>query len=1410
MKNNLLKNVKWYLLSVALCSALFMYAGAGFHDQDAVKVKFTVNGSDQEKSLNLYNQGDYDLGTVSSLKLASIYATIWKNKNDNGNCCGVRMHYVIYTQGSRVTNFVTTDYAGHKDDWEEGDAIHQHWGKDDYNIDLLSGLGNGNYVMECYFTAKGSTNSNNCDENAFSANNNDGKNYIFKFKKEGGSTVCDLQSGTGGNLAANTTVFFDNSMINFDNVFVSVVADENKNITPVMAKSGYKPKSDKFYPMTCGENNIWKATITDASSNAKLCFWNKDIHDYNDLNDCSVAYLVLYNKDKNLYKPKDNVCEQQNNLKFYTKGTWDVVKMLEFESSVSSYSLDEIPAKIVLTANSYGIKGTKYTFEYRAFDEADYKPLATQNSPILELTGGNIPLKSTYYRVSYGDGSDKETSERIRISVIQNCNSGKIVYENTFEKVNNVDKLFASLTERRSDPNMTSDYTFQDYPGLIDDGDYAVVATPRYCGCGIGSAQNCVQCHNVHHCKCYYDENQRKFIDGEECDIDRCDGANPWFRDIKDNTYKGEGGKYGGMLFINFKNGKSNIAYSHELTSEEKKLFVAGSTLNFSAYFANATKDNSSTSQPINMDLVIEYKAVGSSKWEEQTKVTSKVTYNEGWKQCSASIDLESSDGDYRIVVKNHGGTGVGNDVLIDDITLRLCVPTFPVSFYDEETDSEYDTYTYTQIDETQIIRIAKQDYGHGENNCVVLLSVDDSKKAGEAGRYKVIDVMDKASYKGSDYYSTTKSVNELLGGNVGTGKLQALVTKPEICSDPAKFENLKSKLANGEIKPLDSDDYMFSTNMLTYGISCDNSMSALFDITQVCEKKRPSDLPALTVKSGFISSYVYYSISEGATVIVGDVALSADEIASGEFTVDFNNLDQTKIIRTPGTHTYTVSMYEYSRMQTATYVPSKLCEKSKSVSLTVVDCDNVSLTLSPAAKSICKGEEFEFTASLTNLGSIPANVSVTEDIAGMNNFEPISATPSQGTFSGNVWTITGFAQGASATLVLKYKAKIDAEVGGTEKVYVSRLGESIWGSYDRQTDENMKASSVISAKEVTDSPILSDPYDECQKPGFKALSDFVTSEKTELHWYSDAELKNEVIPAQFDMNVPTPAPTPTTRGTVYYVTNQETGKCVSVYSVQPVMVRKSPAQVVTKNFKECTADKKLDLQTLVTNYDSQNTYTYYYDGSPLNDKVVDLESGDAKTYSVQAMLGDCMSDMANMTVSVKVPVISVLLKEKDGVEYDLDGVPTVKRNLGMSTEKVLTITPTDAPNYSLKWYLGDAAFDGSFPRKPYLDQVYKVVVVDECGNTHIATAGTQVEWPTIFMPYDNSANKDFVVGIDGGIELFVFDRSGNMVAHTADGWDGFANQNGNTKIAMPGLYYYKAILPDGSVKKGTVEVFKK
>jgi gliding motility-associated-like protein len=64
--------------------------------------------------------------------------------------------------------------------------------------------------------------------------------------------------------------------------------------------------------------------------------------------------------------------------------------------------------------------------------------------------------------------------------------------------------------------------------------------------------------------------------------------------------------------------------------------------------------------------------------------------------------------------------------------------------------------------------------------------------------------------------------------------------------------------------------------------------------------------------------------------------------------------------------------------------------------------------------------------------------------------------------------------------------------------------------------------------------------------------------------------------------------------------------------------------------------------------------------------------------------------------------------------------------------------------------------------------------------------------------------NDDFVVGMEPKVALKIFDRYGNLVVETADGWDG-KDAKGN--YALPGVYYYVATLDNGDILKGNVEL---
>jgi hypothetical protein len=57
---------------------------------------------------------------------------------------------------------------------------------------------------------------------------------------------------------------------------------------------------------------------------------------------------------------------------------------------------------------------------------------------------------------------------------------------------------------------------------------------------------------------------------------------------------------------------------------------------------------------------------------------------------------------------------------------------------------------------------------------------------------------------------------------------------------------------------------------------------------------------------------------------------------------------------------------------------------------------------------------------------------------------------------------------------------------------------------------------------------------------------------------------------------------------------------------------------------------------------------------------------------------------------------------------------------------------------------------------------------------------------------------------------LAIYNRLGIQIFEGQNGWDGIMNKNmGANTMAVPGVYYYAVQLPNGEVKKGTIEIVK-
>ena len=120
-------------------------------------------------------------------------------------------------------------------------------------------------------------------------------------------------------------------------------------------------------------------------------------------------------------------------------------------------------------------------------------------------------------------------------------------------------------------------------------------------------------------------------------------------------------------------------------------------------------------------------------------------------------------------------------------------------------------------------------------------------------------------------------------------------------------------------------------------------------------------------------------------------------------------------------------------------------------------------------------------------------------------------------------------------------------------------------------------------------------------------------------------------------------------------------------------------------------------------------------------------------------------------------------------------------------------------------WYKNGESIDYegyTYETKPYAPAEY-TVQLEGCESD--VAAITKVIWPTVFTPLlVDGFNDDFIMGMDPAVALKIYDRYGNLLVETTDGWDGL-DKNGN--YAMPGVYYYVATMPNGDVVKGNVEL---
>lgn len=296
-----------------------------------------------------------------------------------------------------------------------------------------------------------------------------------------------------------------------------------------------------------------------------------------------------------------------------------------------------------------------------------------------------------------------------------------------------------------------------------------------------------------------------------------------------------------------------------------------------------------------------------------------------------------------------------------------------------------------------------------------------------------------------------------------------------------------------------------------------------------------------------------------------------------------------------------------------------------------------------------------------------------------------------------------------------------------------------------------------------------------------------------------------EEISSNGRTNTITVSPRPA-ENTVFRVTAGDSD-CTSSAQIE---IRMRPAStaadVATSDMTVCPG---ADLQLSASSGLEGATYTWYSDeeltqqvGTGQQLSLTDVQS--PATYYVTVQNDEYCETPADEAAIAEVSLLPTI--SSASVSAFLTG-SNDKQVLGGKVYLTLTVEP-DGIDYESLWFANGAPIASETPVQctdmPYTDTEYMVKVNDICGTTLEAFANVQVKWPTIITPYNAEGKNDGFITDMPEIYLEIFDRWGNVVYSDYGGW-----AQSEAAKQQPGVYYYTAKLPDGTVRNGTLELFR-
>lgn len=167
--------------------------------------------------------------------------------------------------------------------------------------------------------------------------------------------------------------------------------------------------------------------------------------------------------------------------------------------------------------------------------------------------------------------------------------------------------------------------------------------------------------------------------------------------------------------------------------------------------------------------------------------------------------------------------------------------------------------------------------------------------------------------------------------------------------------------------------------------------------------------------------------------------------------------------------------------------------------------------------------------------------------------------------------------------------------------------------------------------------------------------------------------------------------------------------------------------------------------------------------------------------------------------------------KTYEAGSYTLEAVEPGINGCDSTTVLKLTVNPVNDVQLYDTAYSGEAydkygfEFDklGSKGDFVYTHNLSNAYDCDSVVTLNLAIlSAEEKEAPTVFSPSNEDGVNDVFMA---GYEVYIYDRYGNLVCHSEDGWDG----RYRGKFADAGIYVYAVKMKNNKMKKGTIEVLK-